>query len=115
MTAKGLSYNELSADAKETALNSFINFYVDQYKKGSLEILSAHASNEVMSTINETLQENSFMAHRELVNVSYRLSKPAYQEILAQLTNIKFQDDGEPVVDWPIAWEEQEEELPEED
>lgn len=115
MTTTGLSYGELKVDAKETALNSFINFYVDQYEKGSLEILSSHVSNEVMSTINEVLRENNFMGHRELVDVSYRLSKPAYQEILTQLVGVKFLEDGEPVVDWKIAWQEKEEKLPEED
>ena len=35
MATTGLSYSELSTDAKEVALNSFINFYVDQYRKGS--------------------------------------------------------------------------------
>ncbi|MCD7134956.1 DUF3368 domain-containing protein [Limosilactobacillus rudii] len=111
----GLNYSELSSAAKETALESFINFYVSQYEKESLEILSSHVSNQVMATINEVLRENNFMGHHELVDVSYRLSKPAYQEILAQLADVKFMEDGEPVVDWKVAWQEQEEKLPEED
>ena len=44
------------------------------------------------------------MGHQELVNVSTRLSKPAYQKILTALTNVKFHEDGEPVVDWMKAW-----------
>ncbi len=107
MATTGLSYSELSEDAKEVALNSFINFYVDQYRRGSLEILSSQVSNELI--------DNAFMGHQELVNVSTRLSKPAYQKILAALPNVKFHEDGEPVVDWMKAWERKEEQLPEED
>ena len=55
------------------------------------------------------------MGHQELVNVSTRLSKPAYQKILTALPNVKFHEDGEPVVDWMKAWEQKEEQLPEED
>ena len=98
MATTGLSYSELSGDAKEVALNSFINFYVDQYRRGSLEILSSQVSNELMATINQILRDNAFMGHQELVNVSTRLSKPAYQKILAALPNVKFHEDGEPVV-----------------
>ena len=115
MATTGLSYSELSEDAKEVALNSFINFYVDQYCRGSLEILSSQVSNELMATINQILCDNAFMGHHELVNVSTRLSKPAYQKILTALTNVKFHEDGEPVVDWMKAWEQKEEQLPEED
>ena len=85
MATTGLSYSELSEDAKEVALNSFINFYVDQYRRGSLEILSSQVSNELMATINQILRDNDFMGHQELVNVSTRLSKPAYQKILMEL------------------------------
>lgn len=105
MATTGLSYSELSEDAKEVALNSFINFYVDQYRRGSLEILSSQVSNELMATINQILRDNDFMGHQELVNVSTRLSKPAYQKILTALLNVKFQEDGEPVIDWMKAWE----------
>ena len=72
MATTGLSYSELSEDAKEVALNSFINFYVDQYRRGSLEILSSQVSNELMATINQILRDNAFMGHQELVNVSTR-------------------------------------------
>ena len=109
MATTGLSYSELSDDAKEVALNSFINFYVDQYHRGSLEILSSQVSNELMATINQILRDNAFMGHQELVNVS------TYQKILTALTNVKFHEDGEPVVDWMKAWEQKEEQLPEED
>ena len=81
MATTGLSYSELSTDAKEVALNSFINFYVDQYRKGSLEILSSQVSNELMATINQILRDNDFMGLQELVNVRPRLIKPAYQKI----------------------------------
>lgn len=93
MATTGLSYSELSEDAKEVALNSFINFYVDQYHRGSLEILSSQVSNELMATINQILCDNAFMGHQELVNVSTRLSKPAYQKILTALTNVKFHEE----------------------
>ena len=115
MAATGLSYSELSDDAKEVALNSFINFYVDQYQRGSLEILSSEVSNELMAAINQILRDNAFMGHQELVNVSTQLSKSAYQKILTALPNVKFQENGEPVVDWIKAWEQKEEQLPEED
>ena len=65
-----------------------------------------------MATINQILRDNDFMGHQELVNVSTPLSKPAYQKILL---NVKFQEDGEPVIDWMKAWEQKEEQLPEED
>lgn len=109
------TYSELSGDAKENALRSFIGFYVSQYKAGSLEILSSKVSNEVMSSINEILNQNSFMGHDELVNESLRLCKPYYEAILNKLTDTKFDDDGEPVVAWSDAWEDQEEQLPTED
>ncbi|MBC8743343.1 DUF3368 domain-containing protein [Lactobacillus sp. Marseille-P7033] len=115
MTTSGLSYSELSEDAKQNALNSFIDFYVSQYSKGSLEILGSRVSNELIATINQVLRDNQFMDHHELTEVSTRLSKPTYQEILADLTDVKYQEDGEPVVDWMTAWSEKEEQLPEED
>lgn len=110
-----MNYVELSDSAKETAMHSFIDFYVHQYTSNSLEILGAHASNEVMATINQILQENNFMGHTELTDISYKLSKSAYEKILEQLTDVKFNEDGEPVVAWEQAWEEKEESLPEED
>ncbi|WP_076459560.1 hypothetical protein [Limosilactobacillus caccae] len=110
-----LNYVELTGEAKETALRSFINFYVHQFANNSLEILGSHASNGVMATINEILQQYNFMGHRELVELSYKLSKPAYEEILEELTDVKYSEDGEPVIDWEQAWEEKEEKLPEED
>ncbi|MBB1095824.1 DUF3368 domain-containing protein [Limosilactobacillus agrestis] len=110
-----MTYNELSTEAKETALNSFVNFYVSQYNKESLEILGSHVENGLIATINQILRDNQFMGHSKLVEISIRLSKPVYQEILSQLTNVKFQKDGEPVVDWLTAWKEKEEQLPEED
>lgn len=115
MATSGLSYSELSDDAKEVALNSFINFYVAQYSRGSLEILSSEVSNELIATINQILRDNDFMGHQELVNISTRLSKPAYQKILTTLTNVKFQENGEPIVGWMKAWEQKAEKLPEED
>ena len=110
-----LHYAELSTTAKETALKSFINYYVDQYCKESLEILGAKVDNGPMGTINEVLRLNAFMDHGELVAESYRLSKSAYEEILDQLTDVLYHDDGEPVVGWENAWEKQEEQLPSED
>lgn len=109
------TYSELSGDVKENALRSFIGFYVNQYEAGSLEILSSKVSNEVMSSINEILNQNNFMGHGELVNESLRLCKPYYEAILNKLTDTEFDDDGEPVVAWPDAWEDQEEQLPTED
>lgn len=115
MSEERLHYSGLSAPAQEHALKSFINYYVKQYRQGSLEILGAKVSNGVMGTINEILNLNKFMDHSELVAESYRLSKSAYVEIMKQLTNVLYQQDGEPVVDWDVAWENQEEQLPSED
>lgn len=115
MSTKGLHYSDLSSEAQETALRSFIKFYVHQYMNDSLEILGAHVSNGIMATINQILRENSFMGPAELTALSYRLSKPAYVEILTQLTDVSFNPDGAPVVDWALSWEEKEEKLPEED
>lgn len=115
MSEERLHYSDLSAPAQEHALKSFINYYVKQYRQGSLEILGAKVSNGVMGTINEILNLNKFMDYSELVAESYRLSKSAYVEIMKQLTNVLYQQDGEPVVDWDVAWENQEEQLPSED
>ncbi len=115
MSTEGKSYQDLSADAQATALKSFIAFYVDQYKRESLEILGSEVDNGLISSINEILDQNSFMGRGELAAESLRLSKPYYEEILAKLPAIKFIDDGEPVEDWQTAWESQEEELPTED
>lgn len=115
MSEEGLRYSDLSATAQEHALKSFINYYVKQYRQGNLEIMGAKVSNEVMGTINETLNLNKFMDHSALVAESYRLSKSAYVEIMKQLTDVRYQEDGEPVVDWDTAWEKQEEQLPSED
>lgn len=68
-----------------------------------------------MGTINEILNLNSFMDHSSLVAESYRLSKSAYVEIMKQLTDVLYHEDGEPVLDWDVAWEDQEEQLPSED
>lgn len=115
MSTEGKSYQDLSADAQATALKSFIAFYVDQYKRESLEILGSEVDSGLISSINEILDQNSFMGRGELVAESLRLSKPYYEEILAKLPAINFTDDGEPVEDWQTAWESQEEELPTED
>ena len=71
MSTNGKSYAELGPDAQLTALKSFIAFYVRQYKKGSLEILSAKVSNEVISSINEILNQNQFMGHAEFGAVEH--------------------------------------------
>lgn len=113
--SEGKSFSELNEEAQETALKSFISFYVNQYKKGSLEILSSKVSNEVLSSINEILNQNNFMGPAELAAESLRLSKPYYEEILTKLTSLKFTDDGEPVEAWENSWEDQEETLPTED
>ena len=55
------------------------------------------------------------MDHSSLVAESYRLSKSAYVEIMKQLTDVLYHEDGEPVLDWDVAWEDQEEQLPSED
>lgn len=100
---------------KKLPLIPLLIFMLINNRRGSLEILSSQVSNELMATINQILCDNAFMGHQELVNVSTRLSKPAYQKILTALTNVKFHEDGEPVVDWMKAWEQKEEQLPEED
>lgn len=110
-----LNYAALSGEAKETALRSFINFYVHQFASNSLEILGAHVSNGVMATINEILHQYSFMGHNELVEISEKLCESSYEKLLEELTDVKFSEDGEPVVAWEQAWEDKEEQLPEED
>lgn len=116
MSEKGLTYSQLkNATAKENALQNFISFYIDQYQHNSLEILGAEVSNQVMSTINESLHQNLYRPHDELLATSERLSKPAYEEILSQLSNIQFDEDGEPVVPLVTMWQEKEEQLPSED
>lgn len=115
MSTEGKSYSELDETAQETALKSFIAFYVNQYKRGSLEILSSKVSNEVLSSINEILNQNNFMGPSELAAESLRLSKPYYEQILNKLSDLKFMADGEPVEEWTTAWEDQEEALPTED
>ncbi len=96
-------------------MKSFINYYIKQYRRDSLEILSAKVSNGAMGTINEILNLNKFMDHSALVAESYRLSKNSYVEIMEQLNDVLYHEDGEPVVDWDVAWEDQEEQLPSED
>lgn len=115
MKTIGLAYTELSPAAKEVAIKSFIAFYVHQYQQKSLGILGAKVSNQLLSTINEILRTNDFLDPDELAAVSYRLNKPAYQQILTQLTETKYQVNGEPLVDWQTAWQVQEEQLPHED
>lgn len=96
-------------------MKSFINYYIKQYRRDSLEILSAKVSNGAMGTINEILNLNKFMDHSALVAESYHLSKNSYVEIMEQLNDVLYHEDGEPVVDWDVAWEDQEEQLPSED
>lgn len=115
MSTDGKNYQELDDEARTTALKSFIGFYIRQYKRESLEILSSKVSNQILSSINETLDQNRFLGHKELVAVSYRLSKPYYEQILTKLDDAKFTEDGEPVQDWEQIWADQEEELPTED
>lgn len=115
VSEEGLHYSDLSAEAKEHALKSFIDYYIKQYRRDSLEILGAKVSNGAMGTINEILNLNKFMDHSSLAAESYRLSKSAYVEIMKQLTDVLYHEDGEPVVAWDVAWEDQEEQLPSED
>lgn len=115
MSTEGKSFSELNEEAQAMALKSFVSFYVSQYKKGSLEILSSKVSNETISSINEILNQNNFMGPSELATESLRLSKPYYEEILTKLPKLKFDEDGEPVEAWENAWEDQEEALPTED
>lgn len=116
LAEEGLSYSKLNSDAaKEAALKAFISFYVDQYRHNNLEILGAEVSNEVMSTINDVLHNNLYMAHDELVATSEWLSKSAYEEILDELTDLKFNAQGQPVVPFHELWQEREEALPTED
>lgn len=114
--AEEVSYSKLNSnDAKKNALQAFISFYVDQYRRNNLEILGAKVSNKVMSTINAILHDNLYMAHDELVATSERLSKPAYEEILNELTDLKFDASGEPATPFHQLWQQEEESLPTED
>lgn len=115
VSEQGLHFNDLSAEAKETAIKSFVSYYVEQYRQNNLEILGAKVSNQIMGTINEVLHLNKFMDRSDLEKESYRLSKPSYEELLEQLTTVSYQEDGTPVNDWEDSWEKQEEELPSED
>lgn len=116
MSEKGLNYAQLKNDeARENALQNFIAFYIDQYRHNSLEIISAKASNQVMSTINEILHQNLYRPHDELLETSERLSKAAYEEILNELSNLQFDQDGEPLVPFETIWQTEEEQLPSED
>lgn len=116
MAEVGLRYDELDNDAaKEAALKSFITFYIHQYRQNSLEIIGAKASNEVMGTINYVLNENSYRGNAELAEISERLCKGAYQEILSEITDFKFNQLGQPIVPFEKAWQEEEESLPTED
>ncbi|WP_373841595.1 DUF3368 domain-containing protein [Limosilactobacillus sp.] len=115
MSEQGVHYTDLDADAKETALKSFISYYINQYQQNNLEILGSKVDNGVMSTINEILNLNKFMGHTELIAESYRLSKPCYEKLLNELTDVLYQEDGEPVSGWEKNWEEQEIKLPNED
>lgn len=95
MAEVGLRYDELDNQAaKEAALKAFIAFYIHQYRLKSLEIMGAKASNEVMGTINHVLKENSYHGAEELAEISERLCKPAYEEVLSELTDVKFNQEG---------------------
>lgn len=116
MTQVGLRYNELvKPGAKEAALQSFINFYIHQYRGKSLEIMGAKTSNKVMSTINEYLKENEYLDDEELAKASENFSKPSYEELLDTITDVKFTQEGQPQVPWETLWQKEEEKLPTED
>ncbi|MDU1504902.1 MAG: DUF3368 domain-containing protein [Limosilactobacillus vaginalis] len=116
MAEVGLRYDELDNQvAKEAALKAFIAFYIHQYRLKSLEIMGAKASNEVMGTINHVLKENSYHGAEELAEISERLCKPAYEEVLSELTDVKFNQEGQPIVPLEKLWQKEEEQLPKED
>jgi hypothetical protein len=112
----GLRYDELDNQAaKEAALKTFITFYIHQYRLQSLEVMGAKASNEVMGTINHVLKENAYRGDKKLVELSERLCKGAYEEILSELTDLKFNNEGQPIVPLEKLWQNEEESLPTED
>lgn len=116
MSELGLRYDELDNQAaKEAALKTFIAFYIHQYRLQSLEVMGAKASNEVMGTINHVLKENAYRGDKELVELSERLCKGAYEEILSELTDLKFNNEGQPIVPLEKLWQNEEESLPTED
>lgn len=116
MAEVGLRYDELDNQAtKEAALKTFIAFYIHQYRLKSLEIMGAKASNEVMGTINHVLKENSYHGTEELAEISERLCKPAYEEVLSELTDVKFNQEGQPIVPLEKLWQKEEQQLPKED
>ena len=77
--------------------------------------MGAKASNEVMGTINHVLQENSYHGAEELAEISERLCKPAYEEVLSELTDVKFNQEGQPIVPLEKLWQKEEQQLPKED
>lgn len=116
MAEVGLRYTELdNEEAKEAALKNFIDFYIHQYRNNSLEIMGAKASNQVMGTINQILNENAYRGHEELAKISEQLCKGAYEEILSEITDFKFDQEGQPVVPLEKVWQNEEESLPTED
>ncbi|MBB1063367.1 DUF3368 domain-containing protein [Limosilactobacillus fastidiosus] len=116
MAQVGLRYDELDNHAaKEAALKAFIAFYIHQYQLKSLEIMGAKASNKVMGTINHVLKENAYHGEEELAEISERLCKSAYEEVLSELTDVKFDQEGGPIVPLEKMWQNEEENLPTED
>lgn len=116
MAEVGLRYDELTnSAAKEAALKTFIKFYIHQYELNSLEIMGAKASNEVMGTINHVLKDNAYRGQDELAKISEELCKSAYEEVLSELTDVKFNQEGQPIVPLEKMWQKEEESLPTED
>lgn len=98
-----LPINQLSEDARKNAVRGFINFYLNYFKIGNLDVIASQDHDEVVTSINEFILTNRSFQHDELVQ---RLLDSRYPEFYILLTEINqgYSADGlnlkQPWIQW---------------
>lgn len=98
-----VDYAALSADAKQQARKSFINYYVRGFKDDNLEVVSNLADDRDLAMINHLVGENNFQTVDQLIPLCERMVPSSFDNILAKL-DMKYNQNGEPEKNWD-AWE----------
>ena len=55
------------------------------------------------------------MVQKNLLKLANVFANPAYEEVLSELTDVKYNQEGQPIVPLEKLWQKEEQQLPKED
>lgn len=98
-----VNYEELAGEVQKQARESFISYYVRQFKDDNLEVISNLADDRDLAMINHLVGENNYQTVDQLVPLCERMVAGSFDNVISKL-GVQFQTNGEPKQTW-TAWE----------